>query len=111
MPKLIAMLAAFGGITIWRRKKVRSDVEAIGAAARDSVHGLRTGRKALLTELGERAYARSTGDDDPDNEGEISRIVGELVQIDATTKVNAETRGEALSSNDVEGLEGADATA
>lgn len=86
MPVLLAMMAALGGLAIWRRKKIGEDAQRFGSAARQTVHGIRSGRKELLVELGERVYARSTGDDEDDNEAEISRLIGRLVQIDAVTK-------------------------
>jgi len=86
MPALLALIAALGGVAVWRRKTIREDAQRLNSAARTTVAGIRSGRKDLLMELGERTYARSTGDEDSDNEAEISRLIGELVQIDAASK-------------------------
>lgn len=90
MPVVLAVVAALGGLVFWRRKQFGQEAQKFGSAARQTVHELRSGRKDLLLELGERVYAKSTGDEDPAAEAEISRLIGELVQIDAATKSEEE---------------------
>ena len=85
MPILLAVLAALGGVAIWRRKKIGSDAQRVGDAARQTVQKMTSSRKDLMAELGSHVYAQSTGDTEVDHEAEIKRIIGELEALDATS--------------------------
>jgi hypothetical protein len=86
MPIVLAVVAALGGLAFWRRNKIEEDASKISNAAREKYTKMRSGRKDLLVELGERVYAKSTGEGDETNESEIDRLIGELEQIDAASE-------------------------
>ncbi len=98
MPVFLAIAAVLGGLAFWRRKQIGDEAKKLESTARQAVNEMRSGRKDLLVELGERVYAQSTGDAGPDNDDEISRLVGELVQIDAANK--QEEAGEATDESE-----------
>lgn len=83
MPILLAVLAGLGGVAIWRRKKLRSDAQRVGDAARQTAGKIRSSRKDLMAELGRHVYAQSIGDTETDHEAEIERIIGELEALDS----------------------------
>lgn len=90
MPVLLAIIAALGGLAFWRRKKLGEDAQRLKGAARQTVDQMRSRRKDLLVELGERTYAKSIGEEDADNEAEISRLISALTEIDASDKETEE---------------------
>ena len=103
MPIVLAILAALGGLAFWRRKQLGEEAQKIGSAARQTVHEMRSGRKDLLVELGERTYNKSIGEEDSSNQAEISRLIGELVQIDAANKGDEEPAEEAADEVEAAG--------
>lgn len=90
MPIVLAVLAAFGGVAFWRRKKIGSDAQRVGDAARQTVQKMRSSRKDLMVELGRHVYAQSTGDTESDHEAEIKRIIAELQALDSSTDESAD---------------------
>ncbi|MGI9596935.1 MAG: hypothetical protein ACR2QK_12290 [Acidimicrobiales bacterium] len=85
MPIFLAIVAVIGGLGFWRRKQIEEEAQKFSTAARQNYSNMRSGRKDLLVELGERVYAKSTGDEEENNDTEIDRLIGALVQIDANS--------------------------
>jgi len=90
MPVVMAVVAALGGLAFWRRRQLGQEAQKLSDSARHAVQEMRSGRKELLVELGEHVYAKSVGDGDPSNEDEISRIIGELAEIDTADESDQE---------------------
>lgn len=96
MHPLVWIGAALGGLAFWRRNHLKDDAEKVAAVAVDAkeaamsrVAVVRSGRKALLVELGEAVYAGRTGSGG-DASAEIDRLVGELEEVDAALAEAAE---------------------
>lgn len=89
MHPLVWIGAALGGLVFWRRNHLKDDAEKVAAAATDAkgaamsrVAVVRSGRKALLVQLGEAVYAGRT-ESGGDASAEIDRLVAELEEVDA----------------------------
>ncbi|MGI9616666.1 MAG: hypothetical protein ACR2QO_27355 [Acidimicrobiales bacterium] len=83
MPIILAIGAALGGLAIWRRKKIGSDVQSVKDAARNTAQKMRSDPEKLFNELGHHVYDQATGDTEVDHDVEIKRIVGEIRDLDA----------------------------
>lgn len=110
MHPLVWIGAALGGLAFWRRKHLKDDAEKMTAVAKDATSKVtaaaqdaktaaasrlavaRSGRKALLVELGEAVYASRT-DPGSDATAEIDRLVGELEKLDAALDEGGEGAG------------------
>ncbi len=115
MHPLVWIGAALGGLAFWRRKHLKEDAEKVTAVAKDATSRVttvaqdakdaassrmaaaRSGRKALLVELGEALYASRT-DPGSDTDAEIDRLVAELEKLDAAL----DDGGEGVGGDDTE---------
>ena len=95
MPIVLVILAALGGVAIWRRKSIQRDAQKVSEAARQQMHKMRSGRKDLYAELGKHVYAKSNGDNGVDHDAEIERIIGELAALDAAEEETSAEDGAA----------------
>lgn len=93
---LAAAAAAIGGLVFWRRDQIGRGAQRVGNATRQSIHDKRSGRKELLTQLGEHVYANSTGDEGVDHDADIARIISELQEIDSQREQSSEDTTETV---------------
>ena len=100
MPALLVVVAVLGGLAFWRRKSLGSDAKNMSSKAKKTVHDLRSHRRALIGELGELMYKKTTGETDDDLESNIARVVGELVRIDAESKASEHKSKSSKSSSE-----------
>jgi hypothetical protein len=89
MHPLVWIGAALGGLAFWRRNHLKDDAEKVATVAVDAkeaamsrVAVARSGRKALLVQLGEAVYASRT-ESGGDASADIDRLVAELEEVDA----------------------------
>lgn len=105
MHPLVWIGAALGGLAFWRRKHLKDDAEKVATAAVDAkeaamsrVAVVRSGRKALLVQLGEAVYASRT-ESGGDASAEIDRLVVELEEVDAALAEAGEDAGDESSED------------
>lgn len=94
--RLVAVIvAALGGLAFWRRKTLRSDAEKVTEAAKSATARVAagSGRRALLTELGEAVYTQRT-DPAADMAADIDRLVIDLRELDVEAEAEAASASE-----------------
>ena len=111
MHPLIWIGAALGALAFWRRKHLKEDAEKVTTVAKDAgsrvsaaaqdarvaatarMAEARSGRKALVLELGEAVYA-GRADSGSDMDAEVERLVGAIAEIDAAIAAEKEAAEE-----------------